>query len=961
MSFVMMSLMRPSKPTPSTLATLLALALSLSPLSGPAAAKPQPKSGAQAGNKAASPAALPAPVITAPQFVRELGGIEEYRLANGLQILLFPDEAQSTTTVNITYRVGSRHESQGEYGMAHLLEHLLFKGTPSNKDIPGAFAQRGVRFNGTTTTDRTNYFASFNASEDTLDFLLGLEADRMVHSFIAKSDLDKEMSVVRNEFERGENNPSQVLLKRVQAVAYDWHAYGHATIGPKSDIENVPIEKLQAFYQRYYRPDNATLLVAGRFDKAAALQRIAQRFGPVLRPAQDLAQPYTEEPAQDGERMVTVRRVGGQPLLLTLYHVPAAAQADSAALIVLGQLMALPPGGLLYKELVESKQAVFAAMVGMGGYAPGGLNVIAALPPDADVAKVEQRLLDLVEGRAGKPFDEAELARVRELALNGYREQMKKPEALIQQISNLLGAGDWRLLFQLMEDIPKVTLADVERVRKTYLVPANRTLGRYLPASAVERVEIPPAPPLEQRLAELKGPPKVEAGERFDPTPVNLAERTQRKTLPSGIELSTLAKRTRGNAVDLQLQLRWGERDATYARLGTGMVGQLMSEGSRSLDKQALRDALTRLRASLSIQSGDQGATLRLTAEQDTLLDALKIAAELLQHPLLAADAFERVRQATVSQLQASRQELETLREEAVRGHYNQAMGAQPGQPDYLMSLDDRISLAQKMTLQDVRGFHADYWSANSASIAVVGALPSGLEAAIEQFLGGWKKPAAPAFQRHLAAHVEIPPARLDVLARDKANAALRMRLDFALSEKDVDALPLEVAVYIFGAGGMESRLSTRVRQQEGLSYGIGAGLRVPTWGTDADLVISGSFAPQNRDKVLTLVQQELARMGEQGISEAELERARTAMLEARRQNRASDAVLGGQLLRQAELGQSWDDAARRDARLQALTVEQVNAAWRRFVQPAGFVISTVGDFKDQQPGPVRISVCEAH
>jgi len=488
--------------------------------------------------------------------VRELGGIEEYRLPNGLQILLFPDATQTTTTVNITYRVGSRHEAPGEYGMAHLLEHMLFKGTARQHDIPGEMAKRGVRFNGTTTVDRTNYFASFNASADTLAFLIDLEADRMVNSRVAKADLDTEMTVVRNEFERGENQPFAVLSQRVSAAAYAWHPYGHATIGPKSDIENVPIEKLQAFYKRYYRPDNATLLIAGNFDKPATLALIAKQFGAVAKPAAPVPEPYTVEPAQDGERTVVVRRIGGQPLLMAKYHVPAITHPDTPALIVYGLLMSLQPSGQLYKQLVEPKLAVAAGIGGVGGVDPGAANAFAVLAPDADVNKVETLLLDLAEGRTAKPFEESELVRVRDIAVNSYRQQMKNPEALIQQISGLIAAGDWRLLFQLMEDIPKVTLADVERVRAAYFKPANRTLGRYLPASAVERVEIPAAPPLEQRLAELKGPPKVEAGEQLDPVPAVLETRMSRTTLPSGITLHTLKKQTRGNTVVLQMQLR---------------------------------------------------------------------------------------------------------------------------------------------------------------------------------------------------------------------------------------------------------------------------------------------------------------------------------------------------------------------------------------------------------------------
>lgn len=891
-------------------------------------------------------ALAPAPVVATPTPVRELGGVEEYRLPNGLQILLFPDATQTTTTVNITYRVGSRHESPGEYGMAHLLEHLLFKGTERQKDIPGAMAQRGVRFNGTTTVDRTNYFASFNANADTLAFLLDLEADRMANSRIAKADLDTEMTVVRNEFERGENQPFAVLNQRVNAAAFAWHPYGHATIGPKSDIENVPIEKLQAFYKRYYRPDNATLLIAGAFDKAATLALIARHFGAVARPAAPVPQPYTVEPAQDGERTVVVRRVGGQPILLAAYHVPAITHPDTPALIVYGLLMSLQPSGQLYKQLVEPKLALAAGIAGAGGVDPGTIAAFAALPPGAEVDKIEAQLLDLAEGRTAKPFDESELVRVRDIAVNSYRQQMKNPEALIQQISGLIAAGDWRLLFQLMEDIPKVTLADVERVRAAYFKPANRTLGRYLPADKVERIEIPAAPALEQRLAELKGPPKVEEGEQLEPAPTVLESRTQRSTLPSGIALHTLRKQTRGNTVVLQMQLRWGERDATYARNGTGMVGSLMDEGSAGYGKQQLQDALIKLRASLNITSYDQGAIIFISAERDSLLPALRVAADAMRKPLFPQDAFDREIKSAIAGIEASRQEPGVLRQEATRGHYNKARGVTLGHPDYVMGVDERIANLKATTLDEVKRFYADYWSFNEAQVSAVGALPDGLAAEVDKLFGDWKKPAAPKFVRHIPLHLVVPPARFDVVARDKANAIVRFHETLPLNAEDADYAALELAAHIFGGGGLESRLSERVRQKEGLTYGIGASLSAGYWGNAGSFAIQASYAPDKRDRVIAVVQEEVARMAKDGVTAAELARAKKDILEGRKQGRADPGALAGGLTSLAERGETWAAAQKRDEALAAVTVEQATAAWRKHIKAENFIISTAGDFK---------------
>ena len=216
-----------------------------------------------------APPALAADSAPAPARltkVTAVEGITEYRMDNGLRVLIFPDQSKPTVLVNITYLVGSRLEGYGETGMAHLLEHMLFKGTPSRSDVLKLLQDHGANFNGTTWWDRTNYYEELPASAENLDFALALEADRMVNSKIAAEDLAKEFSVVRNEFEKTENQPNIVLEDKVLATAYQWHNYGKSTIGSRSDIERVPIENLRAFYKRYYQPDNPSQIVAGKFD-----------------------------------------------------------------------------------------------------------------------------------------------------------------------------------------------------------------------------------------------------------------------------------------------------------------------------------------------------------------------------------------------------------------------------------------------------------------------------------------------------------------------------------------------------------------------------------------------------------------------------------------------------------------------------------------------------------------------
>lgn len=881
-----------------------------------------------------------------PKFVRKLGGVSEYRCANGLQILLFPDQSQSTTSVNITYRVGSRHESPGEYGMAHLLEHLMFKGTPQHRDVPGAMRKRGITLNANTGNDRTHYVASFNADPATLQFVLDLEADRMVNSFVAQSDLATEMTVVRNEYENIENDAMTVLYKRVLGTAYDWHNYGHLPIGPKSDIEQAPIRRLQAFYKRFYRPDNATLLIGGHFDPDATLRWIGASFGRLRAPAGGIPHPHTQEPPQDGERSVAVRRVGGRPALLAHYHVPALMHPDSAALLVLSQMLAQRPGGLLHQGLVDTRLAVEVSVSGLGGVDAAGLRVAAALPPDADVPHVEKQLLDLVENRDVRTWGANEWTRARDSVTAYYESLMTHPEAVIQELSDMV-PSDWRMLFQLMDDVPKVTLDDLERVRQAYLRPANRTLGRYLPSPAPQRVEMPQAPAPEQRFATLNAPSEGETGERLALSADRLASRTVVTRLPSGIQLTTLQKRTRGHAVHLMMRLRWGSRDETARQRVGPLIGLLAVEGTTSHTQQQLQDRLSALKAQLRLTSGDQGATLVLATDADHLLEALALAADLMRRPSLPQEAFDRWRETAVADLEASRSDLGVLQQMAVREHYNRARGVSAGDPDYLPSVDEQIADVRRTSLDAVRRFHADHWSANLAQVSAVGALPDGLPAAIEGLFGDWKKPAAPRFVRNEPAAMSVPPARFEAVAHDKTGAALFMHQPVSLNSEDADALPLLLAAHVLGSGSTEGgRLPARVREQAGLSYTIGAALHLPRFGRDASLSITGTFAPQNRDQVMALVADELQRMANHGITNDELTQAKQSMLSAFARTWSDDAALADELLRQSEQMEDWRDVARREAALNAVTVEQVHAAWRKHIRSDGFVIATVGDFK---------------
>jgi len=516
--------------------------------------------------------------------VESIEGITEYRLDNGLKVLLFPDASKPTVTVNLTIFVGSRHEGYGEAGMAHLLEHMLFKGTPTHEDIPALLKARGARFNGTTWVDRTNYYETLPAGDENLEFALALEADRMVNSKILAEDLASEMTVVRNEFEQGENSPSSILMQRMIAAAYEWHNYGKSTIGNRADIERVPVENLREFYRRFYQPDNAMLVVAGTFDTDKALAAIVKHFGPLPKPQRKLNATYTEEPPQDGDRLVRLRRVGDVALVGLAYHIPAGGHDDFAAVEIMEGILSAESSGRLYKALVETKRASSVMGAAFSWHDPGILLLFAEVAQGNEPDIVLDAMIDTVDQLVQDGVTEQEVERIRQQLLKQRELAAANTSRLAIQLSEWAAQGDWRLYFLHRDRLEKVTPDDVARVAKHYLKPDNRTIGQFLPTKSPERTIVPPTLDLAAVLKGYTGREETAAGEAFDVSPKNIEMRTQRVTLPSGIPVAMLEKKTRARAVNIRIRLRYGdERNLKGLAKAAELLPLMLTRGTREL------------------------------------------------------------------------------------------------------------------------------------------------------------------------------------------------------------------------------------------------------------------------------------------------------------------------------------------------------------------------------------------
>lgn len=881
--------------------------------------------------------------------VTSVEGITEYRLANGLQLLLVPDDSKPTTTVNVTYKVGSRHENYGETGMAHLLEHLLFKGTPTTKDVWAEFTKRGMRANGTTSFDRTNYFASFSANDDNLRWYLSWQADAMLNSFIARKDLDSEMTVVRNEFEMGENNPGRVLLQKLLATMYVWHNYGKSTIGARSDIENVDIPRLQAFYRQYYQPDNATLIVSGKYDAARVLAWVAQYFGPLPKPTRTLPTSYTLDPPQDGERQIQVRRVGGTPLIYMSYHVPPGAHPDAAAVQLLSLVLGDTPGGRLHKRVVE-KQIAAQAFAGAWALAePGPLILGVGLAPGQDIDKARSEMALVADSLLTEPVTAEEFERARTSWLNGWDQGFTDPERVGVQLSEAISLGDWRLYFLQRDQVKKLTLADMQRVANAWLKRDNRSVGIYLPTPAPERAPQASKVDVAALVKDYKGDPSAAQAEAFEATPANLDRRTQLSTTASGLKVGLLPKGTRGRVVQARLRLRYGSEQSLMNReMAARFAAELLDKGAAGLTRQQIADQFDRLQASVDFSADNQLLQVNITTKREHLPGVIELVGKLLRTPSFEAQPLEELRRQYLASIERQRKEPDAIVANLVARHGNPYPR---GDIRHAPSFDETEADVKAVTAAQLVDFQRRFYSAANGEFAAVGDLdPAAVKRALETALGDWRQPAAgPQPYVRVPQPLVAPPAqRFYERTPDKANANLRGKLAFAINDLHPEFPALEMANYMFGRGG-SSRLWTRVREKDGLSYDVRS---VVDWASiDQHSVwnISAIFAPQNQPKVEAAIQEELARSLKDGFTQKELDEARAGLLNARRLNRAQDAVVAGSLAFNLYLGRTFAYSQQIDDALTKLSLEQVNAAWRKYVTPQSLVMAWGGDFKPPQ------------
>jgi zinc protease len=540
-----------------------------------------------------------------------------------------------------------------------------------------------------------------------------------------------------------------------------------------------------------------------------------------------------------------------------------------------------------------------------------------------------------------KPITQAEVDRVKAKALKDVDELLNDPTKLGVALSESIALGDWRLFFQQRDRWRSLTAADVQRVAVEYLKPANLTLGEYIPDAKPDRA--PDVGPVDvaAALKDYKGDAQVAAGETFDPTPANLEARTKRYTLPNGMKLALLPKKTRGETVQFQLRLHYGDEKSLLGTPPAGSLAAAMLErGTTKRDRQAYEDALDKLRAKVAIGGSETGISASGETVRAHAADVLRLVAEALREPSFPANEFDKLKRERITRLEQQKTDPQAIAGRVLARHDNPYP---KGDVRYMPTFDEDLASLNAATLDDAKAFYRRFVGGAHGELAIVGDFdPEAMRSLANELLGSWATPAP--YARVPDPYRPTTPTALRIETPDKANAVLMGQLALPMNDASTDYAAMLVANQILGASP-ESRVTDRVREKEGLSYGAGVAFRPASIDENSSLLAYAIFAPQNLERVRKGIGEELVRAVKDGYTPKEVDDAKKAVMQERRIARTRDGSLAGGLTSQAFLGRTWDYTAKVDAAIESLTLDQVNAALRKYVRPDQFAYTFAGDF----------------
>ena len=883
--------------------------------------------------------------VKTPKFLGNVEGIKEYFLSNGMKVLLIPDASQSNMVVNIIYNVGSKDEGYGEKGMAHLLEHMLFKSTKNLGDIKKQLSDKGGAANGTTYYDRTNYYEIFPSNDENLKWAINMEADRMINATILQSDLDKEFSVVRNEFEIGENSPQGVLMEKVFSTAYLWHNYGNSTIGSKEDIERVKANTLRKFYEKYYQPDNATLIVAGKFDENNALKYIAENFSILPKPTRELGGTYTVEPPQDGEKTVVLNRSGDSKLVAAAYHTAAYADKDYAALAALNEILTGNPSGYLYKSLVETQKVAAIWAYSPEVRDPGLMYFNFEVPKDKDLDLTEKLVKAELDKIATNNYTQEDLARAKSKLLKQIADTKNNTVNFAIYLTEIVGAGNYKLAYLYRDNVEKLTLADVKNAAQKYFKTNNRTIGLFVPSANETRVK--PAEFLPSQIASLtsnyKGKDLEKEAAPFEASIANLKKNVTEGVLSNGMKYGLINKEVKGEKVIASFKMVLGnEKDLAGKNEIATLTAELLKAGTKTKTKEQIQDRLDQLKSSIDARINGQNLIISMETYKNSYPEVMDILKDMVTNSTFPQNELTKTISEYTTYLEGQLKDPQALAQNELQ---RLAFPYPKESIFYTASLQEQIDDTKKVTRDQVVNYYANIMGANNGFGTVLGNLdPKIAASSLENTFGKWTAKS----KSTLINPTFFDTKKIDknFITPDKENAMAFGMQSFKMDQKSVDYPAFLLANEILGSGGfLSARLPMRLREKEGISYGVGSFINVPVSNDVASWGYYALLNPTKRDAVEKAVKEEVALALKDGFTADEVTTNKKSYANIQKTMLGMDNTLINLVNKKLQYGVSLNEYDALNSKIANLKVDEVNAALRKYLTLDRLTSVYAGDF----------------
>ena len=857
------------------------------------------------------------------------GGIESYALGeNGLRVLLMPDAQSPVAAVMVTYDVGGRHEVAGTTGATHILEHMMFKGTEnfSGEDSYSPTMERiGARSNATTYYDRTNYYAVLPSQF--VPLAIQLEADRMRNLRILPEDLASEMTVVRNEYERGENNPVRTLIKEIYATAFMAHPYSHPVIGWRSDIENTSPEKLRQFYDTFYWPENTTLTIIGGFDRDATLEAIQKHYGAIPKAPQAIPQVETLEPEQLGERRLNIERAGEVGVIALAHKVPEGTHRDWAALRLIEQILGADQTGRLYRSLDDKGKASSTFSFAAQLHDPSLFFLGAYLTPDSTHAEAEALIIQEIENLIAGGVSEEELQRAKAVIEAQTVYGRDGPYAIASAINECIALGDWTTYLTLPETIQKVTPAEIQRAAKKYLVSKTRTTGWFLPVKSDRPITAGLPGPNYFRDPALSNDPENENTQSADskPASVNFAPHIRETEIgpirlvtvdmPLDKVVSFVGSFAAGNAHN-------PEENPILASL----TAQMLDQGTERNDRFALAESLDTLGAELGFQAGAHSLTFNGKFLRNDAGFVMDLLAEQLRLPAFDPEVFAALKERTRGNI------LRATHDPDYRSGAGLTRLLYPeNHPNYEVPIETQLEALENTTAEDLRNFHKKHYGPASMTLVFAGdidfdQLCAALAASFSDWQGG-----NPYLENKIAVNPSKPQNQV-IRIPDKTSVSLSLGQFTGLQRTDPDYLPFAIGNYILG-GSFHSRLMTAIRVEKGLTYSIHSSHSGDIL-TPGNWILGASFAPESLEAGRKATLEVIKQWSTQGVTPEEVEAACTTLSGKYLVGLATTGAVAGQIHSFLQRGYPADYIDTHPQKLATITAEEVNRTIRKYLDP---------------------------